>query len=227
MSKKLKKAYQSSIHIYDDLLTQNSVWGKLYMNVFWSGVDDKELTKNLLKNIPDDFSGTLLDVPVGTAIFSQEKWGNLTKAQIICLDYSQDMLAKAKERLGDCQHISCVQGDVGNLQQESDSCDIVISMNGFHAFPDTGAAYREIHRVLKEDGCFIACFYIKGQNKRTDWLVKHILAKKGWFTPPFQRKEQVEETLGKLFHQVDLHVDGSMVYFRCEKKKAVASSAQD
>ena len=52
------------------------------------------------------------------------------------------------------------QGDVGNLQMENESVDTVVSMNGFHAFPDKHKAFHEIWRVLKPGGDFIACFYI-------------------------------------------------------------------
>ena len=38
--------------------------------------------------------------------------------------------------------------------------DSVVSMNGFHAFPDKQIAFHEIWRVLKPGGDFIACFYI-------------------------------------------------------------------
>ena len=78
-------------------------------------------------------------------------------------------------------------------------------------------AFAETWRVLKPGGDLIACFYIRGKNKRTDWLVKNILAKKGWFTPPFQTEEELRDTLSKLYRQIDIHVDGSMVYFCCVK----------
>lgn len=217
MSNKLKKAYKSSISIYDDILTQQSFWGKMYMKVFWSGTDDTKLAYKILDYIPDDFSGKLLDVPTGTAVFTHKKWTSLSNAQIVCLDYSQDMLDRASEKFEGCNHITCVRGDVGNIELPNDDCDIVISMNGFHAFPDTASAYKEIHRVLKDGGSFIACFYVKGEGKTTDWLVKNILAKKGWFTPPFQSKSDVTETLNKLFKQVDINIDGSMIYFKCVK----------
>ena len=48
---------------------------------------------------------------------------------------------------------------------------------------------------MKPGGDFIACFYIKGKSKRTDWLVKNILAKKGWFSPPFQNEEDLRDIL--------------------------------
>lgn len=72
------------------------------------------------------------------------------------------MLVQAKDRLSGHNHINCAQGDVGNLQFEDKSFDIVVSMNGFHVFPDQYKAYGEINRVLKEGGKFIACFNIQG-----------------------------------------------------------------
>ena len=66
-------------------------------------------------------------------------------------------------------------------------------------------------------GRFFACFYIKGKSKITDWLVKNILAKKGWFTPPFPTEEQLLQILKHLYKDIDFNVDGSMVYFCCKK----------
>ena len=60
-----------------------------------------------------------------------------------------DMLEQARKRLGSHAHIKCIQGDVGNLQMENESVDTVVSMNGFHAFPDKQKAFHEIWRVLK------------------------------------------------------------------------------
>lgn len=163
------------------------------------------------------FSGELLDVPVGTAVFTERKWASLNRARITCLDYSTDMLEQAEKRLSGCAHIKCIQGDVGDLQMDDGSFDIVVSMNGFHAFPDKQKAFRETWRVLKPGGRFIACFYIKGKSKRTDWLVNSILSKKGWFTPPFQTEEELNGILQSMYQEIDLHVDGSMVYFCCTK----------
>lgn len=171
----------------------------------------------MLSYIPDDFHGKLLDVSVGTAVFTYKKWGMLQNADITCLDYSEDMIEQARDRMKDYSHVSCVQGDVGNLPLEDESCDIVISMNGFHAFPDKKKAFKETWRVLKPGGKFIACFYIKGEKKITDWLVKNVLSKKGWFTPPFPTQEQLMNILKKLYKNIDFHVEGSMVYFSAVK----------
>ncbi len=217
MADKIQNAYESSKNIYDDVLTQGNFFSRMYIKLFWSGTDDNDIARKVLSYIPDDFSGNLLDVPVGTAVFTQNKWTSLKNANITCLDYSMDMLEQAKNRFKGYAHIECIQGDVGNLQMDDESFDIVLSMNGFHAFPDKEKAFQETWRVLKSGGTFIACFYIKGKSKRTDWLVKNILAKKGWFSPPFQNEEELRDILKKMYKQVDIHIDGSMVYFCCVK----------
>lgn len=217
MADKIQDAYESSKNIYDAVLTQGNFFSRMYIKLFWSGTDDNEIARKVLSYIPDDFSGKLLDVPVGTAVFTQRKWSTLKNAHITCLDYSTDMLEQAKRRLDGQSHINFIQGDVGNLQMDDESFDIVLSMNGFHAFPDKQKAFSETCRVLKSGGDFIACFYIRGKSKRTDWLVKNILAKKGWFTPPFQTEEELKNTLQKMYKEVELHIDGSMAYFHCVK----------
>ena len=214
---RIKSAYHTSKNIYDDVLTQGSVFGRLYIRFFWSGTDDNEIAEKVLSYIPDDFDGRLLDVPVGTAVFTEKKWKGLKKAEIICLDYSEDMLDKAKGRLNYYDNISFVRGDVGKLPFEDASFNTVLSMNGFHAFPDKKKAFLETNRILKKGGSFIGCFYIKGKSKRTDWLVRRILTKKGWFTPPFLAEESLHNVLHKLYSEVECHIDGSMAFFKCKK----------
>ncbi len=220
MSDKIKNSYKASKNIYDDTLTQSKWWSRMYIKFFWGGVDDNEIAREVLKYIPDNFSGRLLDVPVGTAVFTYQKYKTLKTADITCLDYSMDMLEQAEKKFAEnnVNNVTAVQGDVGNLQFENESFDIVLSMNGFHAFPDKKRAYAEVERVLKQGGKFIGCFYIKGKSKKTDWLVNNILAKKGWFTPPFDTVASLEETLNKHYRIKNFHVKGSMVYFCAVKK---------
>lgn len=222
MADKIQSAYHASKSIYDDVLTQGSIFSKLYIKVFWSGTDDNEIAKKVLDYIPDDFTGKLLDVPVGTAVFTHNKWKALSNAEIVCIDYSKDMIKQAEERLADAANVACMQGDVGKLPLADKSVDIVVSMNGFHAFPDKERAFLETYRVLKPGGKFIACFYIKGESKVTDWLVKTVLSKKGWFTPPFHTCIQLKKILNRMYSDIDFHIDGSMVYFSATKPTGTA-----
>ncbi len=170
--------------------------------------------------IPDNFSGKLLDVPVGTALFTFLKYQKLQNAKITCLDYSEDMLESAKKRFenSNIKNITIQQGDVGKLPYRDGEFDIVLSMNGFHVFPNKILAYDETYRVLRKGGTFLACFYIKEESKLTDLLVNLVLSKKGWFTPPFETRESLKEKLLLRYEIENYTIEGSMVYFKCIKQ---------
>ena len=216
MEKKIQKAYEDSKNVYDDILTHDSFLSKIYNKIFWNGVNDNEISDKLLSNIPNDFSGKILDIPLGTAIFTSKKWNNLKKSNIICIDISIDMLRIANKRINQ-PNISLIKGDVGQLPFEDNFFDIVFSMNGFHAFPDKEKAFNETWRVLKKGGYFIGCFYIKGESKITDWLINTILSKKGWFSPPFYTKDEIKNLLSLKYFDIKIYNDVSIAYFSCIK----------
>lgn len=115
-------------------------------------------------------------------------------------------------------HVHFQQGDVGELPFEGESFDLVLSLNGFHAFPDKEAAYREMFRVLKPGGIFCGCFYVRGKNRRTDWCIHHIYTPKGYFTPPYETAESLKNRLAGLYATVSLETVGSMACFTCRKE---------
>ena len=220
MSDRIKDSYKASKNIYDDILTQKNIFGKLYMKLFWQGVDDNKIAAELLRYIPDRFSGRLLDVPVGTGVFTCPKYKRMKNADITCLDYSEDMLEQAKSRFAEngIDNAAFLQGDVGALPFGDGEFDAVLSMNGFHAFPDKDRAFSEMTRVLKKGGKLIACFYIRGRSSVTDALVKNVLARKGWFTPPFDTSGMLMKRLRRAYEVTNWHIRGSIVYFRTVKK---------
>ncbi len=220
MSDKIQKSYRQTRNIYDDVLTRSKWWSRLYMDIFWGGIDDNEIAAKTLSYIPDDFSGKLLDVPVGTGIFTAGKYARMTQAEITCLDYSEDMLFQAKERFENkgIENVQTVQGDVGSLQFADAAFDTVLSMNGIHVFPDKEKAWSEMNRVLKSGGSLVACFCIKGESRISDWLMLHILSWKGWFTPPFETFVSLKDRLEKDYLLEEYHKEGSMVYLKARKK---------
>ena len=82
MADKIQNAYETSKNIYDDVLTQGNIFSKLYIKLFWSGTDDNDIARKVLAYVPDDFSGNLLDVPVGTAVFTENKCSSLKNAHM-------------------------------------------------------------------------------------------------------------------------------------------------
>ena len=208
-------------NVYDGIITRSTLIGKLADSVIW-GLDKELAAKwinDALEPIPQDFSGKLLEVPVGTGVLTVPVYKTVKNANITCLDYSAEMMKSAQKRaeaLG-IGNITFIQGDVGQLPFGNETFDIVLSLNGFHAFPDKDAAYKETCRVLKKGGIFCGCFYIAKEFDRTDWFVKHMYVPKGFFTPPFETKESLRKRLEEMYSEVEVHSVNSEGIFRCIK----------
>ena len=220
MADKIKKSYKFSKSFYDDAITQGKWWSKLYFKLLWGGVDDNEIARRVLSWIPDDFTGKLLDVPVGTAVFTKDKYRRMTKADITCLDYSQDMLEQAESRFrgAGITNIKTMQGDVGALPFEDGTFDNVLCMNGLHVFPAKEKAYAEILRTLKPGGELLACFYVAGEQKVADWLARTVMTRMGWFTPSFDNTDDVKHRLEPYYDILDLRCND---VFNSDETKAI------
>ena len=215
------KALGDMSTLYDGIITRSTLLGKVMDGLIW-GLN-KELAaqwvEDALSPVPADFSGKLLAVPVGTGVLTIPLYASLPKAAVTCLDYSADMMENAKKRaaaLG-LSNVTFVQGDVGALPFGDESFDLVLSLNGFHAFPDKDAAFSEAFRVLKPGGVFCGCFYIADEFPRTDWFVRHMYVPKGFFTPPFETQESLTKRLRTLYSQVEVHTVHAEGIFRCMK----------
>ena len=216
----IKNAYRSlgkEATFYDGMITCSTLPGKAVCGLVWSMNKEKNdrYLELSLSAIPEDFSGKLLEVPVGTGVLTMPVYRTLPKADVTCLDYSPDMMAQAKRRAP--ENVGFVQGDVGKLPFENGSFDIVLSLNGFHAFPDKEAAYAETFRVLKPGGVFCGCFYVKGENRRTDWLVDKLYTPKGFFTPPYETAASLRKRLAGMYETAEVQTVEAMACFRCRK----------
>ena len=220
----IRNAYRTTggqAGFYDGMMTYSTFLGKAICRVVWNMDAEKNAAylEKALSGIPEDFSGRLLEVPVGTGVLTMPVWQSLPQADITCLDYSPDMMASAQEkakRLG-IANVAFAQGDVGALPFADESFDIVLSLNGFHAFPDKEAAYRETYRVLKKGGTFCGCFYIKGECRRTDWFIRNLYQPKGFFTAPYETRNSLRERLSRMYQSSEVSAVEGIGCFRCRK----------
>ena len=220
----IKGAYKQlggSASFYDGMMTYSTLPGKAICRMVWNMDEGKNLEylTRALSGVPEDFAGKLLEVPVGTGVLTMPVYKELPEAEITCLDYSADMMAQAQKRAeaAGIRNIRFLQGDVGALPFEDESFDIVLSLNGFHAFPDKDAAYRETCRVLKKGGTFCGCFYIRGGCRRTDWFIEKLYVPRGFFTPPFETEISLRRQLKDLYSEVNVTSVEGIGCFRCRK----------
>ena len=220
----IRNAYRTTggqASFYDGMMTYSTWLGKAICRVVWNmdGEKNAAYLEKALSGIPEDFSGKLLEVPVGTGVLTMPVWQSLPQAEITCLDYSPDMMASAQEkakRLG-IANVAFTQGDVGALPFADESFDIVLSLNGFHAFPDKEAAYRETYRVLKKGGTFCGCFYIKDECGRTDWFIRHLYQPKGFFTAPYETQDSLRNRLSRMYETAEVTAVEGIGCFCCRK----------
>lgn len=207
--------------LYDGMITGTTFRGRFVCRLVWdmSAKENSEYLMRALSGIPENFSGRLLEVPVGTGVLTMPIYQTVPDAEIVCLDYSPNMMGRAERRAKrlELKNIDFKQGDVGMLPFEDDNFDIVLSLNGFHAFPDKDAAYRETFRVLKSGGIFCGCFYVSGLCKRTDFFIRSLYQPLKFFTPPYETMYSLRERLKSMYEQVEVSNVKGIACFVCKK----------
>ena len=221
---KILNAYQrvgKLAKFYDAMLTNSGLLGRLALKFFWR-LDASAYQKFLAQafaGVPKDFSGRLLEVPVGTGALSLPRYRELDGAEIFCVDYSDKMLTVAENRAKqlNLRGVQFIRGDVANLPFADDFFDCVLSINGFHVFPDKAAAFSETRRVLRSGGTFCGCMYVNGANRRTDFFVENFCERMKFFSPPYETPATLQDRLNQLYTRAEVTQVKSFVGFVCIK----------
>ena len=109
------------------------------------------------------------------------------------------------------------QASVAELPFEAEQFDVVTAFETVYFWPELAQNFREVYRVLKPGGTFCGCFYVKGKQKRTDWFVRHIYERTGFFTLPYETASSLKKRLEKLYATVTLGTVKGMAWFACRK----------
>ena len=78
-SDQIRKAYRTTggqASFYDGMMTYSTWLGKAICRVVWNmdGEKNAAYLEKALSGIPEDFSGKLLEVPVGTGVLTMPVW---------------------------------------------------------------------------------------------------------------------------------------------------------
>ena len=194
----VSKAYDAFSSRYDAYMTSAIAPGmfrRMFDRLVWGFSGDGGLIDAVLSHLPSEFEGVLLDVPVGTGLFTSSRYAGFPNATIVAIDYSMGMLQEARMRFLEhgVNNVHLFRADVANLPVRGGAVDILLSMAGLHAFADKQLAIKEMRRVLREQGTLLAVSYVRGVRRRADWVAKHLA--RGFFSPPFLHIDDIASEL--------------------------------
>ena len=197
---KVSRAYDAFSSRYDGYMASTlspGTFRRMFDRLVWGFSGDGGTVNEVLSHLPSEFDGVLLDVPVGTGLFTCSRYTGFPNATSVAVDYSMGMLQKARKRFlkHGVNNVHLFRADVANMPGTDESVDIVLSMAGLHAFPDKQGAIKEMRRVVREQGTLLADCYVRGVRQRADWVVKHFMARRGFFTPPFLHIDDIASEL--------------------------------
>lgn len=95
--------------LYDGMITCSTLSGKAVCRLVWAmnKAENDDYLEKALSGIPENFSGKLLEVPVGTGILTMPVYQTMPEADITCLDYSADMMGQAQEKAEHLRLLLC------------------------------------------------------------------------------------------------------------------------
>lgn len=207
---------------YESIATGATAFDRFFVRAMWGTTKYIPLMFELLSSVASDCEpGFFLDVPVGSAIFTAGEYSLQPNLEFVAVDYNRAMLASALEkvRAEDFGNVMLVRADITKLPFVDGTFTGAMTMNGIGSFPDAQAALDELARVLKPGGKLAGSLYIKGERRLSDFLMSHLFAPFGMFTPPFFTEE---EFIGQLedrdMSKVITRKVGPMMFFSCRKR---------
>ena len=144
----------------------------------WSRFNQRNLSVSEKQSIFNDYFllfpwGDIHEESIGADIgCGSGRWASLVAGRVntlVCVDASDSALSVAKNELRTFSNIAYINAEVGALPFQDSSLDYAYSLGVLHHVPDTQNAIKDIARVLKSNGIFLAYFYYRFDN-RPNWF---------------------------------------------------------
>jgi demethylmenaquinone methyltransferase/2-methoxy-6-polyprenyl-1,4-benzoquinol methylase len=137
---RVHKIFNSVSKDYDKMnnlisLNQHTIWRKKTMSEIFIGDGDK-----------------ILDICCGTGDWTIQLAEENNNAEVTGLDFSENMLAIAKEKTAGFKNIELLQGDATDLPFADHSFNLLTIGFGLRNLPDYASAIKEFYRVLAPGG---------------------------------------------------------------------------
>jgi ubiquinone/menaquinone biosynthesis methyltransferase len=148
-----------------------------FITRLFSFSQDASWKRGLIAALPKETAPHCVDLACGTGDIAFLLGEKYPQGTVIGLDLTEDMLELARQR-NPHQNIQFVKGDMGNLEIQSETVDIVTGGYALRNAPDLKQTISEIHRVLKSGGVAAFLDFSKSANGFQQKLSYYIL--KGW-----------------------------------------------
>lgn len=179
--------------------------------------DFSEFYKTISKPIPDtDKTLLILDLGCGTGLEIEDIYKKAPNASLVCVDVSQEMLAKLKEKYSAISKtISLVKESYLTFKYEPSKYDFIVSVMTMHHFEyDVKLKlYSSIRNSLKDGACYIEGDYIVSEKEEKKKLDEYFSLKKSrpeildgsyHIDIPFSKETQLKLFKAAGFSKVDL-----------------------
>ncbi len=125
----------------------------------------------IISNYKIDKGMKVLELGCGTGDMWKNRESLISRcSKLILSDFSEGMIAAAKETVGNYDNIEYKVLDIQNIPYEDGIFDIVIANMMLYHVPDIDKGLAEVRRVLKKDGSFYCATY--GEHGITEYLSK-------------------------------------------------------
>lgn len=125
----------------------------------------------IISNYKIDKGMKVLELGCGTGDMWKNRESLISRcSKLILSNFSEGMIAAAKETVGNYDNIEYKVLDIQNIPYEDGIFDIVIANMMLYHVPDIDKGLAEVRRVLKKDGSFYCATY--GEHGITEYLSK-------------------------------------------------------
>ena len=179
-----------------------------------NGQHARSLYPILLERLSEIPFHTALDLGCGTGEMIKLLLEQNEQIHLYGVDISENMLAVAKEKLG--EKATLVLGDSENLPFQKDMFDVVYCNDSFHHYPKPERVLEEIRRVLKPGGSFLMgdCWQPPLGRAIMNFYMKH--SKEG--DVKIYSKQEILSLLSVPFHSVGWQQIGTTACIAWGKK---------
>ncbi|WDV04941.1 MULTISPECIES: class I SAM-dependent methyltransferase [Lysinibacillus] len=156
----------------------NNTWNKIIYKIgstfydqFFNAGMFLKTRKRIFQEVPFQSKQKILYVGIGTG--ADLELINYEKYDITAIDYSPDMLAKAKRKF-EHSSIKLLEMDAQKMTFEDESFDYIVASLILSVVPDDNKCMQEMIRVLKQDGRILIFDKFAPKNQKISFIKKLI-----------------------------------------------------